>query len=405
MTSPNNTLVGRAGSITDAGGNTWTITADGQVAVNGVADPATANVTHLAYANGLVWQENSANLWWSKASPAAGWQPPYGTAAVPVPVPDAAQHDTVIGAPAPGSPVPSFTDASGNIWAIVAGQVAVNGVADPTTANVVELAYVNGQVWQQNTQGLWWSKSAPADAWDPPYGTPVNPVQGTFYVFNEPGNFAVVNIGELTASPDNGSGLAPQSVAKIVTPGISGSGSAITVSTETAKLVVNGDSSLVRGATLNLIGAYRTPSEVSGPMENNGAMTVSASVVEVGALSGSGSILAAAGSTLDIQSAAAGETIGLAASNLFIGGQAGAPGGMTFLAPITMDSASTVTLNLTKATREVMQAGHVYLYNGATEVADLKIGGVSRLYATETAAGAVVISAVHTNQSIPVVFH
>ncbi len=66
----------------------------------------------------------------------------------------------------------------------VSGQVTVNGALDPTTANVTELAYVNGNIWQENSQGLWWSKVAPADARAPPFGTSTNPVTGGFYIYN-----------------------------------------------------------------------------------------------------------------------------------------------------------------------------------------------------------------------------
>ncbi|HET6609736.1 MAG TPA: hypothetical protein VFG62_23905, partial [Rhodopila sp.] len=87
--SPNDTMVlaGSSGSVTDAGGNAWTITSGGQVAVNGTADMTTANVTELAYVNGNVWQENSANLWWSKTSPTAAWGPAAGTSTSPLPAP------------------------------------------------------------------------------------------------------------------------------------------------------------------------------------------------------------------------------------------------------------------------------------------------------------------------------
>jgi hypothetical protein len=40
-------------------------------------------------------------------------------------------------------------DAQGNHWTIVSGKVAKNGVTDPTTANVVEIEYANGQLWQE----------------------------------------------------------------------------------------------------------------------------------------------------------------------------------------------------------------------------------------------------------------
>jgi hypothetical protein len=71
----------------------------------------------------------------------------------------------------------SITDANGNNWTINSGgQVDVNGTADTTTANVTELAYVNGQVWQENTDNLWWGKSSPTDSWAPGAGTSTSPL-------------------------------------------------------------------------------------------------------------------------------------------------------------------------------------------------------------------------------------
>jgi hypothetical protein len=412
MQTSDNTLIARGGSITDAKGNVWTITASGRVAANGQIDPTTANVTHLAYADGLVWQENTEDLWWSKSSPTAAWSPPYGTATVPVPIVNVAYNETVIGAAA-GGLNPSFIDKSGNTWSILNGRVVVNGAIDPTTAHVIELAYVNGQIWQENSQGLWWSKGAPADAWAPPYGTAKNPVSGTFWINNEPGNAAVINVGKLTASVDGGSGIAPQSTAEIVTQGVVAAGKTITVSTETAELVVNGNSSLTQGATLNLIGAYRTPSEISGPIANNGVMTINDSTVKFGALSGTGAINASNGSTLDIQSSSAGNAIHLSGSQLYIGGQANAPGGMSFLAPITLDATSSITLAMTPATGEVLtrvgpSISEVVLYNGAAEVADLKVSRVATLYATESGSGASAMTILSTTpglHDLPIVSH
>jgi hypothetical protein len=87
--SPNDTmlLAGSSAAITDAAGNTWTITSTGQVAVNGVTDTTTANVTELAYVNKEVWQENASNLWWGKTSPSAAWAPGDGTSTSPLPAP------------------------------------------------------------------------------------------------------------------------------------------------------------------------------------------------------------------------------------------------------------------------------------------------------------------------------
>jgi hypothetical protein len=82
---------GPGAALLDAAGNRWSITAAGQVAINGVADTLTGAVVQLAYVNGVVWQQNNkpatqkpANLWWGKASPTAAWLPASGTATNPM---------------------------------------------------------------------------------------------------------------------------------------------------------------------------------------------------------------------------------------------------------------------------------------------------------------------------------
>lgn len=76
--------------IIDQWGNAWTISARGQVVIDGQPDAQTANVTELAYFNRLVWQwVASKQLWWSKAGFAAPWLPPSGTPNAPFgPTPD-----------------------------------------------------------------------------------------------------------------------------------------------------------------------------------------------------------------------------------------------------------------------------------------------------------------------------
>ncbi len=395
MQSLNNTLIDYGGAITDARGNIWTITAGGQVAINGAPDPGTANVTHLAYANGLVWQENSNNLWWSKASPSAPWDPPYGTPAVPVtiyPSPD----DSVLGAPTPASQS-AITDQSANQWTIANGQVVVNGIADPTTANVIQLAYVGGQIWQENSQGLWWYKTAPADGWNGGYGIASSPIGSTYYVANNPYDQATIEVGQVAVQEPT---TPPNALAAVVTAGFVADGTPIGISASGAEIIVDGDSSLTNGATLTLLGAYRTPGPIYSATENNGAMTLSGSTAHLGALSGTGSIDASSRSSLDIQTSSVGETIRLQSSHLTIGGQgglgagAGPAGGMSFLASITMDDSpsSGITLANTLATRMVLnETGgslqEVVLYNGATEVADLKISGPAQVYAEQQMAG------------------
>ncbi|WP_428485128.1 cellulase family glycosylhydrolase [Rhodopila sp.] len=85
--SLNDTVVmaGSTAPIIDASGNAWTITSGAQVAVNGVADTATGTVAELAYVNGTIWQENTANLWWGETTPSAAWAGTSGTATSPLP--------------------------------------------------------------------------------------------------------------------------------------------------------------------------------------------------------------------------------------------------------------------------------------------------------------------------------
>jgi hypothetical protein len=197
--SANDTVVtGTTKAIVDASGNKWTITAGGQVAVNGVADTTTAHVIELAYVNQTIWQENSSKLWWGETMPTAGWSPAAGTSTSPLPAtptPTPAPTPTPTPAPTP-TPTPALTpsandtvvtgttkaivDANGNKWTITAGgQVAVNGVADTTTANVIELAYVNQTIWQENSSKLWWGETTPTAGWSPAAGTSTSPLPAT----------------------------------------------------------------------------------------------------------------------------------------------------------------------------------------------------------------------------------
>jgi len=177
-TSPNDTVIPvvagtSTGAITDANGDTWAV-AGGKVTVNGVVDPTTANVIELAYVNGKVWQENASDLWWAKTVPTDQWSPTNGTPKSPLPY-STSPNDTVILVVA-GTSTGAITDGDGDKWAVAGGKVTVNGVIDPTTANVIELAYVNGKVWQESASDLWWAKTVPTDQWSPTSGTPKSPL-------------------------------------------------------------------------------------------------------------------------------------------------------------------------------------------------------------------------------------
>jgi hypothetical protein len=71
-------------AITDAQGVLWTMTAGQQVAINGVTDTTTANVTKLLYTKKIVWQKNASDEFWGKSSSTAAWSPSAGTKTPPV---------------------------------------------------------------------------------------------------------------------------------------------------------------------------------------------------------------------------------------------------------------------------------------------------------------------------------
>ncbi|WP_428488741.1 hypothetical protein [Rhodopila sp.] len=91
----------------------------------------------------------------------------------PTPTKTPSANDTVVHA---GSAA-AVIDASGNAWTITSGgQVAINGTTDTTTGKVVELAYVSGVVWQENSDNYWWGRTSPTAPWSPSAGTTASPL-------------------------------------------------------------------------------------------------------------------------------------------------------------------------------------------------------------------------------------
>jgi hypothetical protein len=68
-------------------------------------------------------------------------------------------------------------DAAGNQWEISASRsVSINGGPTDYSANVIELVYVNGAVWQQAGTVApygWWSKANPTAPWVPQPKSPL----------------------------------------------------------------------------------------------------------------------------------------------------------------------------------------------------------------------------------------
>jgi hypothetical protein len=100
----------------------------------------------------------------------------------------------------------AITDASGNAWTITSGgQVAVNGAVDAITGGVIELAYVNGTIWQENNSDAWYGETAPNDSWSP--GTTTSPLPTASAVVAAPTAPVVVTVpaseGNVTVAVSN----------------------------------------------------------------------------------------------------------------------------------------------------------------------------------------------------------
>jgi len=217
-TSPNDTVVAGIGaSITDGAGNVWTIGSDARIRVNNIVDSTTADVDVLAFYNGLVWQKNADNHWYSKTSPTHAWvNGPSGTPPIPIPhvSPDAAGLGPDPGTIPAGSSA-TLVDANGNVWGLQnigngrGYQVTIDGSVDPTTKNVVQLTKVNGGIWQQNTADLWYSKTTPASPWTE--GVATDPINGAVEPVSLTYTGGPFNSTFLASDPNNWSpAVAPQ---------------------------------------------------------------------------------------------------------------------------------------------------------------------------------------------------
>lgn len=103
-------------------------------------------------------------------------------------------NDSVV---VPGGPVASFTDNQLNVWTITAaGTIAINGLVDSVTHGVVELAWVNGVIWQLNNLGNWYWKTSLAAPWQG--STRISPLPGAGAVLMGTGSFGDGNGATLT---------------------------------------------------------------------------------------------------------------------------------------------------------------------------------------------------------------
>ena len=59
-----------------------------------------------------------------------------------------------------GARIPSateITDQQANVWTVSSGVILENGIKAGYSANVSQLLYLNGVIYQKNTAGGWWS--------------------------------------------------------------------------------------------------------------------------------------------------------------------------------------------------------------------------------------------------------
>jgi Ca-dependent carbohydrate-binding module xylan-binding/Cellulase (glycosyl hydrolase family 5) len=155
--------------IIDQAGNSWTLVQSAsqglQIAVNGAVDTTSANVVLLETLKGNMVQENSAGTWYSEPGTGGTWT--QTTAPVAPPPPPAPSPDGTKITTASASPI---IDQAGNAWTLVQSasqglQIAVNGTVDTTSANVVLLETLKGNIVQENSAGNWYSEPGAGGPW------------------------------------------------------------------------------------------------------------------------------------------------------------------------------------------------------------------------------------------------
>lgn len=154
VSAPNDSVIwnGQTSDIIDQSGNTWSLT-NGVVQENGSNAGFSESVTQIGFINGTLWQENSNNLWWDWNG--STWAPTNGQSASPF-------SESITNSVITNNSLQALVDASGNEWNVNSGLVLQNGAAVAGATNVVEAAYVNHTLWQENSQSNWasWTGSS-----------------------------------------------------------------------------------------------------------------------------------------------------------------------------------------------------------------------------------------------------
>lgn len=325
-----------------------------------------------------------------------------------------------------GSISASVTDSLGNVWTIMNGQVAENGLVDATTAGVVEMAYVAGDIWQENSAGVWWVQAS-GGGWtspDGPDGTLSNPLSGTLPNIISAGtaNTGTVDIGTVVeistdmdpndpGEPVIGDAIlrVPAGVSDLILQSVTVTNYNLTiamaaVSSET--VTINGNSR-IGGDPFAGLSVAGPDAFAAGPqLVNNGTMTISGGGVFADTVTGTGVITTTNAGNLGAESLVpgrgsidAGETIQLSDGFLYVTGHTDAP--ITDLGPDSSVFLENVQATAEMFTKTGRDSGILSLYDGARYVESLSISGAPEVYAVPTSGSGVIIST-RSGESMPV---
>lgn len=122
--------------------------------------PASVTATSYSFLHpGLPVGSDTVSVWDSANHAATAQSNTFAVVAAPPPPPGTPSPDKTVVLATSGA---TITDAAGNLWTISNGQVLENGRAPAFSANVAQIAYVNGKVFQGNQANQWyvWSGTA-----------------------------------------------------------------------------------------------------------------------------------------------------------------------------------------------------------------------------------------------------
>jgi hypothetical protein len=155
--SASGTTLPPATQLIDSNLAVWTVVG-GVIKINGANAGTSSDCIRLIYFNGVIYQEDYANLFWKWVSSA------WVATTNPLTVTPSASGTVV---PTSGS---SLTDAYGNTWTLSSGVPAQNGYADPTgMTGISTILYYNSLIYVESAASVWsvWQGGAWTTTTDP----------------------------------------------------------------------------------------------------------------------------------------------------------------------------------------------------------------------------------------------